>query len=108
VGLFPEGTTSEGFDLRPFHASLFEPARSAAIEIQPVALRFLKNGERSGFAAFVGEETLVANLWKVMGSTGLSVEVVFLPALAAKHADGTLPTRLELSHQARDAIRAVL
>ena len=56
----------------------------------------------------MGEETLVANLWKVMGSTGLSVEVVFLPALAAKHADGTLPTRLELSHQARDAIRAVL
>lgn len=108
VGLFPEGTTSEGFALCPFHASLFEPARLAAVDIQPVALRFLQHGERSGFAAFVGEETLVANLWRVLGATGLSVEAVFLPVLAAKHADGTLPTRLELSHQAREAIQAAL
>lgn len=108
VGLFPEGTTTEGFELLPFHASLFEPARSAAIEIQPVALRFLQHGKRSGYAAFVGEESLVANLWRVLGVTGLAVEVVFLPPLAARHPDGSLPTRLELSHQARDAILSVL
>ncbi len=108
VGLFPEGTTSEGFELLPFHASLFEPARSAAVEIQPVALRFLQHGKRSGYAAFVGEESLVANLWRVLGVTGLAVEVVFLPPLAARHPDGSLPTRLELSHQARDAISSVL
>ena len=99
VGLFPEGTTSEGSELRPFHASLFEPARAAAVEIQPVALRFLQHGQRSGFAAFIGDESLVANLWRVMGTTGLSVEVVFLPPLATRNADGSLPTRLELSHQ---------
>ncbi|RII99376.1 1-acyl-sn-glycerol-3-phosphate acyltransferase [Achromobacter sp. K91] len=108
VGLFPEGTTSAGFELLPFHASLFEPARSAAVEIQPVALRFLQHGKRSGYAAFVGEESLVANLWRVLGVTGLAVEVVFLPPLAARHPDGSLPTRLELSHQARDAILSVL
>ena len=102
MGLFPEGTTSVGFDLLPFHASLFEPARSAAVEIQPVALCFLQHGQRSGYAAFVGEESLVANLWRVLGVTGLAVEVVFLPPLPARHPDGTLPTRLELSHQARD------
>jgi len=44
----------------------------------------------------------------VMGTTGLSVEVVYLPVLAAHHPDGSLPTRLELSHQARDAIFGVL
>ncbi|WP_447922093.1 lysophospholipid acyltransferase family protein [Achromobacter aegrifaciens] len=108
VGLFAEGTTTEGFELLPFHASLFEPARSAAVEIQPVALRFLQHGKRSGYAAFVGEESLVANLWRVLGVTGLAVEVVFLPPLAARHPDGSLPTRLELSHQARDAILSVL
>ena len=64
--------------------------------------------QRSGFAAFIGDESLVANLWRVMGTTGLSVEVVFLPPLATRNADGSLPTRLELSHQARDAIQQAL
>ncbi len=104
VGLFPEGTTSEGFELRPFHASLFEPARAAGVEIQPVALRFLHHGQRSGFAAFVGEESLVANLWRVLGATGLSVEVAFLPPVATRHADGSPFTRLEISRLAREAI----
>lgn len=109
VGLFPEGTTTEGFDPRPFHASLFEPARQAGVDIQPVALRFFHRGQRSGFAAFVGEETLVANMWRVLGSTGVAVEVIFLPTLSfAPGPDGQRPTRLELSKQAREAILAEL
>lgn len=109
VGLFPEGTTSEGQDVRPFHASLFEPARRAGVDIQPVALRFLHRGRRSGFAAFVGEETLVGNMWRVLGSTGVGVEVVFLPALSfAPGPDGERPSRLELARQAREAILAQL
>lgn len=108
VGLFPEGTTTEGFELRPFHASLFEPARAAGVDIQPVALRFLHHGQRSCFAAFVGEETLVANLWRVLGATGLAVEVVFLPPVHTLHEDGTPYTRLELSRLAREAILAQL
>ena len=31
-GLFPEGTTSPGFDVLPFYANLFEPARRVCIE----------------------------------------------------------------------------
>lgn len=108
VGLFPEGTTSEGFELRPFHASLFEPARAAGVDIQPVALRFLHHGKRSGFAAFVGEESLVANLWRVLGATGLAVEVVFLPPVATQQPDGSPYTRLEISRLTRQAIQAEL
>jgi 1-acyl-sn-glycerol-3-phosphate acyltransferase len=109
VGLFPEGTTSEGFALQPFHASLFEPARHARVDIQPVALRFFHKGRRSSYAAFVGEETLVANLWRVLGATGLSVEVVFLPIVSmAPNEAGEIPTRLQLSHAARDAIAGQL
>ncbi|AZY50354.1 lysophospholipid acyltransferase family protein [Bordetella avium] len=108
VGLFPEGTTSEGFELRPFHASLFEPARSAKVDVQPLVLRFMHRGKRSGFAAFVGEETLLANLWRVLGTTGLTVEVVFLPPLPTFREDGSPCTRLELARQAREAILAQL
>ncbi|MFC4278932.1 lysophospholipid acyltransferase family protein [Achromobacter aloeverae] len=108
VGLFPEGTTTEGYDLLPFHASLFEPARQANVTIQPLALRFLRNGQRDHFAAFVGEESLVANLWRVLGTRGLAVEVVYLPPLAQENPDGTPVSRLELSRRAREGIRSHL
>jgi len=104
VGLFPEGTTSEGDTVRPFHASLFEPARAACIPIQPVVLRFLQHGQRSPLAAFVGEETLAANLWRVLGATGLAVEIEFVTPLADQAPDGAPLTRLEISKLARTAI----
>lgn len=108
VGLFPEGTTSEGDTVRPFHASLFEPARAAGVPVQPVVLRFLQHGQRSPLAAFVGEETLAANLWRVLGATGLSVQVEFLSPVPTHTPEGSPPTRLELSSLARDAIAARL
>jgi 1-acyl-sn-glycerol-3-phosphate acyltransferase len=108
VGLFPEGTTSEGFSLLPFHGSLFEPARQAQVAIQPLTLRFLRNGKRDAYAAFVGDETLVNNLWRVLSTRGLAVETVYLPVLSLAGADGTPATRAELAHRARAAIESQL
>ena len=108
VGLFPEGTTSEGHDVRNFHASLFEPARELDVAVQPVALRFLHHGRRSGYAAFVGEQTLVGNMWKVLGTTGLAVDVVFLPPLQVRGPDGAPASRTALAAASQEAIREVL
>lgn len=108
VSLFPEGTTSEGDTVLPFHASLFEPARAAGVPVQPVVLRFLHQGRRSALAAFVGEETLVANLWRVLGATGLAVEVEFIDPISMRRADGEPLSRPELSRHARQAIVARL
>jgi len=83
VGLFPEGTTSTGFDVMPFHASLFEAAIRTQVDVQPVALRFTHHGVRSDVAAFTGDQTLVANMWRLLGTTGICVELVFLAPHAA-------------------------
>lgn len=106
VGLFPEGTTSQGFDVLPFYANLFEPARKSGVVIQPVALRFYHHGRRSDFAAFVGEQTLVQNMWEVLGGTGVSIEMEFLPVIW----DGTAPApvRAELSKHAHQLISRAL
>uniref|UniRef100_UPI0039F06709 lysophospholipid acyltransferase family protein n=1 Tax=Bordetella sputigena TaxID=1416810 RepID=UPI0039F06709 len=108
VGLFPEGTTTEGFSLLPFHGSLFEPARQAGVAIQPVALRFLRHGRRDAFAAFVGEETLVGNLWRVLGARGLAVETFYLSPLAAEAGGAGGQTRLEMAANARSRIQQAL
>jgi len=115
VGLFPEGTTSTGETVQPFHASLFAPALDAAVTIQPVALRFFHrrgpHTTRSATAAFVGEETLVANLWRVLGETGLSVEATYLPILSIVAADGQVQAqqaRQSLARAAQAAIASVV
>ena len=106
VGLFPEGTTSEGFDLLPFYANLFEPAIQSGVTVQPVALRFHHQGQRSSHAAFVGEQTLVANIWRVFSEGGVMIEMVFLPPSW----DGMMPapTRAELAKHTRLQIRPAL
>lgn len=100
VGLFPEGTTSDGLDVRPFHAGLFEAALQAGVPVQPIALRFLQHGRRTGRFAFVGEQTLVANLWVLLGARGVAVEVEFLPPLAADAGDGGRAELARRTHQA--------
>lgn len=103
VGLFPEGTTSEGFDVLAFYANLFEPARQPDVAIQPVALRYYHQGQRSALPAFVGEESLIQNLWRVLGASGVSVELVFLAPIAS--VDDDKPPRAELAKLARASIR---
>lgn len=106
VGLFPEGTTSSGFDVLSFYGNLFEPARRSDVVIQPVALRYFHRGSRSAFAAFVGDESLMQNLWRVLGGQGVSVQMQFLPLVAQAGVDK--PPRAELARQTREAIRAAV
>jgi 1-acyl-sn-glycerol-3-phosphate acyltransferase len=107
VGLFPEGTTSSGFDLLPFYANLFEPARKAAVQIQPVALLYFHQGQRSDLAAFVGEQTLLESLWCVLSASGLSIEIHFLPLIAQTN-QPDLPTRAELARVSRQSLAEVV
>lgn len=103
VGLFPEGTTSPGYDVAPFHSSLFEAAISAQVDIQPVALRFFHKGRRSDYVAFVGEQNLVQNLWCLLGTTGVTVELVFLPIMHSQRC--TEEGRSKVASHAHHAIR---
>jgi 1-acyl-sn-glycerol-3-phosphate acyltransferase len=106
VGLFPEGTTSPGYTLLPFYANLFEPARKAGACIQPVVLKYYHHGRRSDFAAFVGEQTLLHNMWCVLGGTGTSVEMIFLPVIW--DGEGEPPVRAELSRTAHQVMGQTL
>ncbi len=106
VGLFPEGTTSNGYALLPFYANLFEPARKAGACIQPVVLKYYHHGHRSDFAAFIGEQTLLHNMWCVLGGTGTSVEMIFLPVIW--DGEGEPPVRAELSRAAHQVMGQTL
>lgn len=76
--VFPEGTTGDGKALLPFHANLIQAAISAPAPVQPVALRYLdRHGQTSQAASYIGDESLVGSLWRLLGSDGMAAVVRF-------------------------------
>jgi len=76
VAVFPEGTTSDGLALLPFHANLIQAAISAGAPAQPVALSFLDASTRAltRSPCYVGDDTLLASVWRTL--TGPAITAV--------------------------------
>ncbi len=79
---FPEGTTGDGRAIRHFRPRLFAAALEAGVPVSAVALHYRTRGGESCVSeiAFVGEETIVANLFKLLARPRLDAEVVVGPA----------------------------
>jgi 1-acyl-sn-glycerol-3-phosphate acyltransferase len=104
LAIFPEGTTSDGRDVLPFHGSLLQPIVDAAGHVQPIAIRYRDPaGAHSDAPAYVGETSFLDSFWRTTGAAALVVEVHLAPPLAAaaRH-------RRELARAAEAAIRTVL
>jgi 1-acyl-sn-glycerol-3-phosphate acyltransferase len=79
LAVFPEGTTSDGRALLPFHANLLQAAISAEAPVLPVALSFVDaaTGELSLAPIYVGDESLVESLWRTLTAPPLAALVTF-------------------------------
>jgi 1-acyl-sn-glycerol-3-phosphate acyltransferase len=88
VAVFPEGTTSDGTALLPFHANILQAAIATETPVQPVALRYSDARHAvSPAAAYVGDTSLVQSLWWVASARSLRVRVSFLAAQGTRHAE---------------------
>jgi len=77
VAVFPEGTTTDGRELLPFHANLIQAAVSADAPVQPVGLRFVDRvtGADSPAPLYIGDDTLVGSLWRVVAGRPFAAHV---------------------------------
>lgn len=83
VGLFPEGTTTDGKQVGHFHSALIQPAIDAGAMLCPIALRYQdENGKQSSAATFTGNMTLSQSIWRTLRSPRFDALLVFTPALA--------------------------
>ncbi|MEU6197212.1 lysophospholipid acyltransferase family protein [Streptomyces sp. NPDC047061] len=89
VVAFPEGSTWCGRAQGRFRRAVFQAALDAGAPVQPVRLHYrLEAGAASTVPAYVGEDTLLASLWRVVTTRGLVAEVDVRPLIAAgSHAD---------------------
>lgn len=79
VAVFPEGTTSDGTTLLPFHANLIQAAISAGVPVQPVGLKFIDTATREISLApcYADEDTLVGSVWRTLAGPPLTAVVSY-------------------------------
>jgi 1-acyl-sn-glycerol-3-phosphate acyltransferase len=79
IGVFPEGTTSDGRSLLPFHANLFQAAIAADAPVQPVALQFIDQatGQPSFAPCYIDDDTLVSSVWRTLCAPDIAVVITF-------------------------------
>jgi 1-acyl-sn-glycerol-3-phosphate acyltransferase len=84
VAVFPEGTTTDGTRLAPFHAALLQAAIDARAPVQPIAIRYTDaDGVPSGAPLFIDDMTLVGSLGRVLRTPALHAHLEVGPAIPA-------------------------
>jgi len=99
IAVFPEGTTTAGLTVQPFHTNLFQAAVHAAAPIQPICLMYEDaQGHQSEAPAYIGETSLFESLDMILDAAPLTAHLYLGEGLAA-HTD-----RRVLAQQAQRAV----
>lgn len=101
--VFPEGTTTDGRTLLPFHANLFQAAVSASVPVQPICLMYEDaQGRQSVAPAYIGDMSLNDSLDALLRAGELTAHLYVCNPLAPG-ADRRL-----LASEAQAAVSAAL
>lgn len=106
VAVFPEGTTTRGDRVLPFHGALFQAAIDAGAPVTPLALRYTGgDGRRSEVPAYVDAITLWQALRAIVSADGLVARIEVLPPMRTHITDShPLADRRHLAAHAHRAI----
>ncbi|MGW0711300.1 lysophospholipid acyltransferase family protein [Streptomyces sp. NPDC002643] len=106
VTVFPEGSTWCGRAQGHFRRAAFQAALDANVPVQPVRVRYrlLDGGGTSTTPAFIGDDSLLGSVWRVVTARGLVAEVELRPALAP----GSAPDRKTLAKAAEAGVTDAL
>ena len=102
--VFPEGTTTTGNVLLPFHSALLQPALACDAQLYPLAIRYTRaDGSLCSEADYDGDKSFVDTLKLMLTQPVINVRLQFLAPLACEAKD-----RRELAQNAAAAIARAL
>ena len=101
--MFPEGTTTDGRCVRTFHGRLLSAAIDSGAHLQPVAIRYLRDGSTDPIAPFIGDDDLLSHLMRLFSHDTADVEIHLLEPIACLNQE-----RAVLAFRAQQAIERVL
>jgi 1-acyl-sn-glycerol-3-phosphate acyltransferase len=101
--MFPEGTTTDGRSLRTFHGRLLSAAIDSEVKLQPVAIRYLRDGGLDTLAPFIGDDDLLSHLMRLFANDRGDVEIHLLKPIACEGRE-----RAALAFEAQQAVQKAL
>ena len=101
VCAFPEGTTTQGDHVLPFHSFLFQPALLTKAAVQPVSLEYINSAQIR--APFIGDKAFLPHLFKLLSLPQIDARIIFHPALTTAGKN-----RQTVSSESRACILAAL
>ena len=101
--IFPEGTTTDGQQVRTFHGRLLTSAIDTGTPLQPVAIRYLRDGETDLIAPFIGDDDLPSHLLRLFAADRAKVQIQLLAPIASAGQE-----RNVLARQAQRAVQVAL
>ena len=84
VAIFPEGGILPGAEVRVFHARMFRAAVDVGCPVQPVSVRYMRNGKRDDDILFHKDESMLANFVRLLARPGAIADIHFLPPIESK------------------------
>ena len=79
VLVFPEGTTTSGLTVLPFHSRLLHAAADAGVDIQPISIAYTRHGRPDHLVPFIGEDEFQQHLPRLLKQPAVDVTVRFHP-----------------------------
>ncbi|MBE0486772.1 1-acyl-sn-glycerol-3-phosphate acyltransferase [Marinobacter sp.] len=104
VLVFPEGTTTVGDSVRPFHSRLLGAAIAARCPVQAITIAYHRDGQPDHLVPFVGDDEFVAHLVRLLRKPSVRVDVMFHPALAVAASTSSRELAQTLHQQVSDGL----
>ena len=102
--IFPEGTTTDGTEVRQFKTSLLQPSIDAGAMLWPLSIHYpLPNGEANTAIAYWADVTMMQSLKEVLKQRQIRVELSFGTPLSTTGQD-----RRSLARKSREVIVSLL
>ncbi|MCL6270372.1 1-acyl-sn-glycerol-3-phosphate acyltransferase [Sansalvadorimonas sp. 2012CJ34-2] len=100
VLVFPEGTTTDGYQVKPFHDRLLKSAISSHVALQPITLAYCEAGKPHPRVPFIGDDSLVPSIWKLLGERSIHVHLQYHPPIMSFEQDSR-----QLARQAQFTVK---
>lgn len=84
VIIFPEGTTTDGTDIKKFHSRLFQAAINAGVDVQAIAILYPGENGIHPDAAYVGDMSMMESVNNFIHSKDIKVDIHFLDIFSSQ------------------------